>query len=367
MAPTNLTDKAVFWWMLITMLLYDTCYTIIGLVYGALVPELSDFEDDRAQLQLSSTLFGLLGFALGFIVPELFRPKAGDSPELLPLRLAMVGVALLGMLLIVFVTFKVKERLELSQNQERIDFKSYLRYTFSSKAALLLIAENFMRVLVTSLVTGAIFYLADYVLQMNALLVLAFYFVPLVIGVSVSPFIRKKLGVLRAQQFYLVMGGLGLISIVFIPDNLLLISIALAGFGMSGPEALTFVLFAQVIDEDELKTGHRREGAFLGTNALLTKPAQSLALALSPFILEATGFITREANQGMIMLDQPAFAILGIKLFSGLIPGVALLVGALLLIWFPLKGEYLEQVKSEIKALHAKKEADFEQEIEKNE
>ncbi|MFN2304013.1 MAG: MFS transporter, partial [Anaerolineales bacterium] len=33
-APQGAGDITLFWWMLITMLLYDTCYTIIGLVHG---------------------------------------------------------------------------------------------------------------------------------------------------------------------------------------------------------------------------------------------------------------------------------------------------------------------------------------------
>jgi glycoside/pentoside/hexuronide:cation symporter, GPH family len=116
------------------------------------------------------------------------------------------------------------------------------------------------------------------------------------------------------------------------------------------------VLFAQVADEDELRSGVRREGAFFGVNALLTKPAQSLALALMPFVLQVTNFITREANQGQITLDQPVGAIWGIKALLGLIPGVAMLLGALILQWYPLRGDYLSSVQQQILALHAQKQ-----------
>jgi len=104
----------------------------------------------------------------------------------------------------------------------------------------------------------------------------------------------------------------------------------------------------------------RREGAFFGVNALLTKPAQSVALALSPFILEITDFVTREANQGQIFLDQPTAAIFGIRSLVGLVPGIAMLLGAIILIWFPLRGDYLGQVQAEVLALHARKHAQLE-------
>jgi GPH family glycoside/pentoside/hexuronide:cation symporter len=120
---------------------------------------------------------------------------------------------------------------------------------------------------------------------------------------------------------------------------------------------VTNVLFAQVADEDELRSGVRREGAFFGANALLTKPAQSIALALSPAILAFTGFVTREQNLGEIFLDQPSSAIFGIKSLVGLIPGVAMLLGAMILTFFPLRGAYLEEVQKEVLALHSRKHA----------
>jgi GPH family glycoside/pentoside/hexuronide:cation symporter len=131
------------------------------------------------------------------------------------------------------------------------------------------------------------------------------------------------------------------------------------GFGLSGPQTLTNILFAEVADEDELRSGVRREGAFFGINALITKPAQSLAIAIPPFILEAAHFVTREANNNVTFLNQPASAIFGIKVFIGLIPGIAMLLGALILFWFPLRGVRLEKMQHDLLDLHASKKAAY--------
>jgi len=212
-----------------------------------------------------------------------------------------------------------------------------------------------MSILMSSLVLGVLFYLADYVLQMNTMVVLACVFIPLIGGVPITSLLRKRLGLVGAQQLLLLIAGIGLIALAFVPGPLMLVCLAMAGFGLSGPQTLTNVLFGQVADEDELRSGVRREGAFFGVNALITKPAQSVALALIPFILEATHFVTREANNGVIFLDQPATAIFGIKALIGLIPGVALIIGSGLLFFYPLKGKYLEEVKEKVLALHAAK------------
>lgn len=357
MTPGGIADTGVFWWMLATMLLYDSCFTMIGLVYSALLPEISEDENQRAHLQMSTALFGLLGFGLGFIVPQLFRPGDGADPSLLPLRLSMLAVGILGAALIVLVTLRIKERPALSQNEQKLSFREYIALTFSSRSALILITENFMRVLVQAIAMGAVFYVADYLVRINALLLLAAVFVPMVFGIAVSGPIRRRLGVLRAQQLYLGVGALGLLGVGLLPSTLIPLSFALVGLGMAGPEAYTYVLFAQVIDEDELRTGQRREGAFFGTNALLTKPAQSLALAIPPFILEASGFVTRESNAGMLFAEQSERAIFGIRLFAGIIPGVAYLIGIVILLFYPIRGAYLKQIEARILELHARKES----------
>ena len=359
LAPQKAGDPVLFGWMLGTMLLYDTCYTIIGLVYSALLPEVTESDAERNGLQISSSLFGLLGTLLGFIIPDFFRPKGDMAPSFLPLQMSMVIVAVVCVILIIITTLRVKERPEFTKVDKPIPLGQALKFTFTSKSFLILVAQNFMSILMQALVLGMLFYLADYVLQMNTMIVLACVFIPLIVGVPVTSLIRRKLGVVGAQQLLLIIAGVGLVLIAFVPGPLALVCLAAAGFGLSGPQTLTNVLFAQVADEDELRSGVRREGAFFGVNALITKPAQSIALSLIAFILESTKFVTR-AEAGGIFLDQPSEAIFGIKALIGLIPGVALIIGAILLIWYPLRGAHLKEVQAKVLDLHEKKHQELE-------
>jgi GPH family glycoside/pentoside/hexuronide:cation symporter len=360
-APPAAGQTGLFLWMLVTMLLYDTAYTVIGLVYSALLPEVTESDAERNALQISSSLFGLLGTILGFAIPEMFRPGADSSPSLLPLRLAMIAVGILGATMILLTTLKVKERPEFYLLDEPLKLGAAIKYTFTSRSFLVLVAQNFMSILMQALLLGSIFYVADYVLKMNSMLLIACLFIPLIIGVPLTSVLRRRLGVVGAQQLLLFIAGVALLLILIVPDMLILVCLAVAGFGLAGPQTLTNVLFAQVADEDELRSGVRREGAFFGVNALLTKPAQSVALALIPFVLEAGNFVTREANQGQIYLNQPASAILGIRSLVGPIPGVALILGAIILIWYPLRGAYLAEVQKKVLALHREKHSQLEQ------
>jgi GPH family glycoside/pentoside/hexuronide:cation symporter len=359
-APPQAGQQTLFWWMLVTMLLYDTCYTIIGLVYSALLPEVVETDQHRNQLQISSSLFAMLGTLLGFVIPDMVRPKTGDA-SLVPLYVAVIVAGIFGMLLIMATTFKIKEKPEYTKVDKPIPLWDAIKYTFTSKSFLILVTANFMSILMSSLITGSLYYLADYVLQWPTIQLLVFLFLPLIIGIPLTSVFRKWFGIVGAQQFLLVMAGIGLIAIAFVPDALIPVCVALAGIGLSGPQTLTNVLFAQVADEDELRSGVRREGAFFGVNALITKPAQSIALWVTPFILELTHFVTRASNDGEIFLNQPSEAIMGIKIFTGVIPGIACLIGALILIWFPLKGKKWKEIQQEVQILHMEKKQKLEE------
>ena len=359
-APPQAGQQTLFWWMLVTMLLYDTCYTIIGLVYSALLPEVVETDQHRNQLQISSSLFAMLGTLLGFVIPDMVRPKTGDA-SLVPLYVAVIVAGIFGMLLIMATTFKIKEKPEYTKVDKPIPLWDAIKYTFTSKSFLILVTANFMSILMSSLITGSLYYLADYVLQWPTIQLLVFLFLPLIIGIPLTSVFRKWFGIVGAQQFLLVVAGIGLIAIAFVPDALIPVCVVLAGIGLSGPQTLTNVLFAQVADEDELRSGVRREGAFFGVNALITKPAQSIALWVTPFILELTHFVTRASNDGEIFLNQPSEAIMGIKIFTGVIPGIACLIGALILIWFPLKGKKWKEIQQEVQILHMEKKQKLEE------
>ncbi len=129
-APQKAEQHAIFWWMLISMLLYDTAYTIIGLVYSSLLPEVTESDSERNDLQISAALFGLLGTLLGFIIPDFFRPKVGANVDFLPLQTAMVVVGIVAALLIIATTLKVKERPEFTKVDKPISLKKFIKIYF---------------------------------------------------------------------------------------------------------------------------------------------------------------------------------------------------------------------------------------------
>jgi GPH family glycoside/pentoside/hexuronide:cation symporter len=346
-------DKiAIFWWMLITTLLYDTGYTIVFLIYSALLPELTESEEERNKLSVFSSFFALLGTIIGFLIPDFFRSEQG----LLPLQMAMVSIGIVGTLLILFTTYKFKERPEFTRVDKPLKISSSLKFTVKNKSFIVLVIGNFMSVFIQQMLLGGMFFLADYVVQGSSIILLVALFIPLVLGVWITPKLIKKFGVVRADQILLIIGATGLLLITFVPPVFMYVSLALAGIGLVGPLVLTNVMFAQICDEDELKTGVRREAAYFGMNAFITKPAQSVAIALPALLLSLAHFMPRE--NGIIQIQtHPAEVDFAIRAFMGLIPAIALYLEVLILQFYPLKGDYLAEVQQKVLVLHQEKRA----------
>ena len=352
--PLTLDNFSIFLWMLITMLIYDTAYTIIFLVYSALLPELTESDKERGEFQMYAGLFYLLGVIIGFVVPELLRPKAGQV-SLLPLYIGVIAVGVIGTIFIIIPTYRFEERPEFTQVDEPLGLVDSFKYTFKSKSFLIVACANFMSIFMQSVLLGLMFYMGDYVMRVSTLYLVLALFIGLIIGTLFANMLAGKLGVVKANQTLLIISACFLIAIPFIPNPLIYICLFFAGFGISGPLVLTNVLFAQIADEDETKSGVRREASFFGVNAFITKPAQSLALALAAILLQMSGFLP--ARGGQIVLDQPESAIFMIKIVIGFFPGVALLIGALILHWYPLKGDYLIEVQEKVLKMHKEKHA----------
>jgi GPH family glycoside/pentoside/hexuronide:cation symporter len=347
LVPIGFDQVSLFIWMLIFMLLYDTAYTIIGLVYSALLPELSEDDKIRGEFQTASSLFYLLGTILGFLIPDLVKPEVG-STDLTLFYIAMIIIAIVAGTAIIVTTFKFKERPEFTKVDKPLGLGAALKYTFKSKSFLVLTSANFMSIFFQQMLLSYMLYVATFILQTSSILLLAFLFIGLIIGVLFSNRLAKKVGVVEASQIHLFVGSMALIALTFLPDIAIYPCLFLAGIGLAGPLVLTNVLYGEVADEDETRTGVRREAAFFGTNAMLTKPAQSIAIGIGPTLLAFAGFVSSQTNQ----LESALFMI---KVLIGLLPGIVMLIGVIILFFYPLKGEYLEKIQQEVLKLHEEK------------
>lgn len=125
---------------------------------------------------------------------------------------------------------------------------------------------------------------------------------------------------------------------------LLLVSTPFIAFGLGGLFTLMGSMVADVCDLDERETGHRREGMFGSIFWWVVKLGMALALGVSGFLLNATGF---DVNNGG---DQPQNTLFLMRLFDVAVPIVASAIAIWVVASYPITEEKARSVRAELEA-----------------
>jgi sugar (glycoside-pentoside-hexuronide) transporter len=113
------------------------------------------------------------------------------------------------------------------------------------------------------------------------------------------------------------------------PRMLLFAIVGLSGVGYAVADLAPWAMLGDVIDEDELSGGERRDGTYTGFFTFLRKLGGALGVAAAGFALEAAGFVKGAPAQ-------PAGAQLAIRLLLTLGPLAALLLAVGIAARYPL-------------------------------
>ena len=181
-----------------------------------------------------------------------------------------------------------------------------------------------------------------------AALFVATMFTGALIGVLIWIYYIRKTKNTRGVMIYsgliVVLAGM-LFS--FIPDFIaLIIILVILGIGIGGFLTMMNPVFSDVVDESVVQTKQRNEGLFGGIRFFVTNFSRVLMAIILAVVHELTGFI--EASD-----TQPVAAIAGIKLHTGFIPAILMLVGVLIF-WkfYDITPEKALQIKEKLRKLN---------------
>jgi len=205
--------------------------------------------------------------------------------------------------------------------------------TFTNKAFLICVTSVLLVEIGKVICTSTIAFYSEYVMHndlgvtiiMGALFISSMIFAPLVSALC------RKLG---AKNTYIITtaifatAGLGFL----IAPNIIVAAAvaAIAGIGVSGIMIMPNLLYAEIIDDDQKRTGVRREGAFFGMNALVMRLSVVVQGFMSSLVLDNSGYVAQAA-------EQTAQAVKGIRILMGLIPLVFVILAVVVLLFYPIK------------------------------
>ena len=143
--------------------------------------------------------------------------------------------------------------------------------------------------------------------------------------------------------------GLALTPLFFVVSfELTLLTAALIGMSLAGFILIVDIIISEVIDEDEVKTGTRREGIYFGGNAFVCR----LAIALEAFLI---GMVFQASGYNPYVFSQTSEFLLGLRWLIAGFPIIALGL-AFVLIWFyPISDSDEQKLEQEVAKIHAKK------------
>jgi GPH family glycoside/pentoside/hexuronide:cation symporter len=337
----------LFVYFLVIIFCFDTLWTLVALNYTALFPEMFTTVGDRAQVSAWRQIFNVAGvFCAMGLSPLIYSIWGWPTLGLLYGLLIVVGL---------FLTVKVShERPEFSQ-EPSLSFIEGLRATLVNRAFLAFIGTLIFIWLGFQMIQAMIPFFAAYVLlipKSEPLKVSMLLALPLIVVLPTLPLWRYgaiRWGASTALGWAIIAFALALPPLFFVHDFFgAVIALGFLGVGLGGLWLLPDLLIADIIDEDELKTGVRREGLYFGMNGLLIRFAFTLQGLIIGAVFVWTGY---QADQ----VQQAPQALWGLRLLIAGVPILALGLSWLMLRFYTLRGERLNIMKEQLKKLHAQK------------
>ncbi|MHA1334226.1 MAG: MFS transporter [Promethearchaeota archaeon] len=358
--PTD-SELISFTYFLILVLIYDTFYTMFYVNQMSLFPEMYQELEERAKANIILQIFTILALIIAFILPSFFIPKYEDKRYFINYRYAGLAISIIFLVSgLIFIKFGIKERMEFSKDPEKAPpFLKALKYSLKNKAFITYIIANFSTYYVLGIYTTITPLYGSFALGINnsflLSLLLGASFISAALFVPIWQKLSVKFGVKNAMIIALTSTIIITVPFLFIEGfGLGIIFYFLAGFSLAGMIFLRRLTLAAVIDDDELKTLVRREASYYGVDALIVKLSTIFIFLSISFVFNSVGWAIFDPKG---TTEQTIF---GLRLLMWLFPTIALIIGILSMLNFPIGKEEYNIITKEAKKLHEEKKAQLE-------
>jgi GPH family glycoside/pentoside/hexuronide:cation symporter len=346
-------QTAMFVYLLVLLWLFDGMFTFVVLNYVALFPEMYVRLGDRAEVSKLRQVFGVIGMVFGVALLPAIAGAYGWGV----MGVAFALIATGSLYLSLGGAFETSD----SGSKDSLPLRQALAATFRNWTFVTYMAAQVMKEFGALLLQAGVPFYAKYVLRVTGdvpftlggatlfvmpagLVTTALLGTAMAVAfcmLAVWARITVRLGTRAATMWAFAAVGLSLIPFSFVQDvPQTLVAIALFGVGLGGLNVLPDILLSEVIDEDETKTGVRREGMYFGMQGLLLKAGTVLQGAVLAFVLTTSGY-----NPDLGALGQPAGVETGLRLAISTLPAIAFGLGVLFLFLYPLHGKRLHDVQ----------------------
>lgn len=322
------------------IVIWEGLYTAIATGYYGLLPEMFPGYRERTDVAAKMNIFQTVALVIGAALPPLLA-------ELLGWTGMAALLAVLSVLAIYIGYPALVERPDLKKDTG-FPFWAALKATFLNRSYLTAAGAQAMRFFATGLLQMGILFYLKYSLKVDeslATVILGIAF--LVAMLTLYPWrnwVANKLDSRRTLMLANAVMILGIIPMGFSPNIIFTyITAVIIGIGLGGLVLIGDVIMTEVVDEDEVKTGHQRAGMYFGMSGFLITLSGLLVSTIFGLMMPAFGYDT-------LLEVQPSSVELGFRLFLTVPTSIGFLLAIFLLWLYPLHGKRLQEIKDALRA-----------------
>ena len=346
-----------FFYFLIIIVIFEGFYTAFSLTQTALFPEVFMTQKERTQANNVREIFIVIALIFAFILPGFIISDYSNPASLGQYQVfgIIVGIIVIAGTL-VFLFFAPREKKEFSQDyKQAFGFFKTIKFCFKSKSFRFYVISEFCNWFVYGMLPTIVPLYAKFVLGITDTLLISLLlgvtFISAMIFMTIlwKPLVRR-IGNRKTWLISMSVWICTLAPLMFISDLFSgMIVFFLIGIGLSGSLYIIDLVVADIVDEDEISTGIRREAGYYGVNALVLRLSNVLVILAIGSVLSTVGWYTFEPS---LVTQEVVF---GLRTLMFIFPAIGLIVAVIAIFFYPLHSERLSQVKEKQKAIHAEK------------
>lgn len=351
-------------YMYVTYLLWGSIfYTSINIPYGSMASAITADPNERTALSTARSIgANLAGLVIGVLTPLFIYTTDAEGYQVIRpggVFTIVAGVfSVLAILCYLICYALTTERVQIQKNpvEEKHNFASNVGAILKSCSLLGIIGAAIFLMLSQLLINSMNNYIyPEYFRNARGISVYTMLstVLMLVIVAPLSVPISKRVGKKEASVAGLIFSSVIFFFLYFSRLQNMWLFLLLSGIGFLGMSFFNTVIWANitdVIDDEEVKTGHREDGTVYAVYSFARKVGQALAGGIGGWALDIIGY-----QPGVRV--QTDTVIQGIYTTATLVPGIGFLLVAIIL-WFvyPLNKKKVEQNVAYLREKHRKQE-----------
>jgi glycoside/pentoside/hexuronide:cation symporter, GPH family len=326
----DLTGTAAAWYLMLIYILCTTFFTIYQVPYIAMPVEMTEDYYERTTVMSWRIAFLTLGILVGgAAAPELVSAGGGGREGYILMGIVIGAILFLAMIGSFFGTSRVRR---IDPVAVTASFREQIRAAAENRPYFILFGAYIIQVLGIGAMLAGVDFFSSYILNDPGQTSILFVCLigPALITMPLWVRVGHRFGKLTGYIICIILFTVGGLCLMLSnPDQLWLVYlfVFVMGSGYAGTQLFPFSMLPDTISADTLRTGLRRAGAYTGFWTAADKAGFAVGPAIFAAILAVTGFIETE---GGIIIEQPASALIGIRLGFALLP--SLLMGLSLFI-----------------------------------